>query len=86
MPRGGAREGAGRKPGVPNKSNAEMAAEIAATGETPLQYMLRVMRDPSVDHQRRDDMAKAAAPYSHSKLASTELSGKDGPLTVKIVD
>ena len=76
----------GRQKGTPNKSNAERLAEIAATGETPLDYMLRVLRDQTVDHDRRDRMAAQAAPYVHAKLASTELSGRDGPLTVKIVD
>jgi hypothetical protein len=75
----------GRKKGVPNKANAAKAAEIAATGETPLDYMLRVMRDPSADHDRRDKMASAASPYVHPKLANVEHSGKDGgPIQVNI--
>lgn len=78
MPRGGPREGAGRKPGVPNKITAEMRAEIAAAGETPLEYMLRVMRDPTAEHSRRDDMAAKAAPFIHPRLAATEITGKDG--------
>jgi hypothetical protein len=32
--------------------------------------MLRVMRDPKVDDHRRDDMAKAVAPYIHPRLQS----------------
>lgn len=72
---GGKRPGAGRKPGVANKSNEEARRLAAATGETPLQYMLRVMRDPTVENDRRDDMAKAAAPYTHAKLASIEHKG-----------
>jgi hypothetical protein len=32
-------------------------------GETPLAYMLRVIRDEAVDPVRRDRMAIAAAPY-----------------------
>jgi hypothetical protein len=35
--------------------------------ETPLEYMLRVMQDPNVPDARRDEMAKAAAPYIHSR-------------------
>jgi hypothetical protein len=42
---------------------------------TALDYMLAVMRDPRAPPQRRDEMAKAAAPYLHSKLASIEHSG-----------
>lgn len=75
----------GRKKGVPNKANAAKAAEIAATGETPLDYQLRVMRDPTVDHDRRDKMAIAAAPYVHPKLANIEHKGEGGgPIQVKI--
>lgn len=48
---------------------------VAETGETPLAYMLRVMRDDTVEDGRRDDMAKAAAPYAHAKLASVEHKG-----------
>ena len=47
-----------------------MRDEIAASGETPLQYMLRVMRDPKAKQERRDEMAKAVAPYVHARLAS----------------
>ncbi len=36
----------------------------------PLDYMLRVMRDESADPDRRDDMAKTAAPYLHGKIAA----------------
>ena len=54
MTHGGKRSGAGRKAGVPNKVTAEVRAAIAETGETPRDYMLRVMRDETVDHARRD--------------------------------
>jgi len=78
MPKGGKREGAGRPKGAPNKASAALAVEIAASGETPLAYMLRVMRDQTAEHPRRDEMAKAAAPYVHPKLAAIEHTGKDG--------
>lgn len=80
MPRGskpGERRG-GRKKGTPNKSTVARAEELAAGGELPRDYMLRVMRDPSVDHSRRDDMAKSVAPYVHARLQATTLEGKDG--------
>src|SRR6476620_11724291 len=64
----------GRKKGSLNKVSSEMKVAIAASGETPLEYMLRVMRDTTADTHRRDDMAKAAAPYIHSRLASIEQS------------
>ena len=68
----------GRQKGTKNKASIERAQEIAETGETPLDYMIRVMRDRTVDHDRRDKMAASAAPYVHSKLASVEHSGKNG--------
>jgi hypothetical protein len=83
--RGGKRAGAGRKAGTANKSNEEARRKAAETGETPLEYMLRVMRDRSVDHDRRDKMAVAAAPYAHAKLASVEHTGADGgPLQIVV--
>lgn len=80
MARGGAREGAGRKPGTPNKRTAETMEAAAEGGELPLDYMLKVMRDTGVEHDRRDRMATAAAPYVHAKLAAAtvEHTGKDG--------
>ena len=69
MPRGGKRQGAGRPRGTQNRKTAEMRAEIAVSGELPLDYMLRVMRDPNAEPHRRDAMSKAAAPYVHRPLA-----------------
>lgn len=76
MAKGGKRAGAGRPKGSSDK--AKIAAEIAASGLTPLDYMLETMRDPLVEYSRRDDMAKAAAPYCHPKLSAIEHTGKDG--------
>lgn len=78
MSRGGNRPGAGRKPGVPNKASIERQKKVAATGITPLDYMLKVMRNPKADDARRDEMAKAAAPYVHPKLASMQHTGRNG--------
>ncbi len=43
--KGGKRPGAGRKRGVPNRALAAREAAIAASGLTPLEYMLTTMRD-----------------------------------------
>jgi hypothetical protein len=74
------RKTGGRKKGTPNKATAAAAikAEIAASGEIPLDYMLRVMRDETVEPTRRDAMAKAAAPYVHPTLQSIRHGGEDG--------
>jgi hypothetical protein len=58
-------------------------AAVEESGETPLEYMIRVMRDPKANARRRDAMAAAAAPYVHHRLSSTEHSGPgDGPVQV----
>ena len=86
MARGGKREGAGRKPGVPNKRTAEKTAEVEASGLTPLDFMLGVLRDEEQTMENRCWAAEKAAPYVHAKLASVEHAGKDGgPLTLEIV-
>ena len=73
------RKTGGRKKGTPNKvPSAKRQAIMESGGDLPLDYMLRVMRDARADTERRDDMAKAAAPYLHPKLAAVEHTGKDG--------
>lgn len=74
MPKGGPREGAGRKPGVPNKRTAEKTAAIEASGLTPLDYMMSLLRDEGNAPEVRFEAAKAAAPYVHAKLANVELN------------
>src|SRR5262245_43978328 len=69
--RGGARPGASRKKGSVNRATAEARAAAAKTGEMPLEYMLRIMRDPKASNTRRDEMARTAAPYLHPKLVAT---------------
>lgn len=76
MARGGKREGAGRPPGVANKASIERQEEIAASGLTPLDYMISVMRNLTLDEAKRLDAAKAAAPYVHPRLAAIEHSGE----------
>lgn len=75
MTRGGKRENAGRKAGTPNKATAERQAEVAASGITPLDYMLQILRDASKPLEDRMEAAKSAAPFVHPKLAAVELSG-----------
>lgn len=86
--RGGARKGAGRKPGSATKRTREIADKAAAEGLTPLEYMLNLMRKkPNARMNPRDrlaaetirfEAAKAAAPYIHPRLAAVEHSGPDG--------
>jgi hypothetical protein len=72
---GGVRPGAGRPKGARNKATAKREAEISASGLTPLDYMLGLLRDASNDPLTRFEAAKAAAPYVHPKLA---VNGTEG--------
>ena len=66
------------KPGRPKGSfNKRTMAYLRTNGgELPLDYMLKIMRDPEVPVNRRDDMAKAAAPFLHAKLQTIQHSGE----------
>jgi hypothetical protein len=44
----------------------------------PLDYLLGIMRDEDQNARSRLDAARAAAPYCHARLSSTELSGPNG--------
>jgi hypothetical protein len=83
MPRGsapGERRG-GRQKGTPNKRTAfvRQAADLALqSGDTPLEYLLAVMRNDAVPAEQRLEAAKAAAPYVHPKLSSIDHSGQLG--------
>ena len=65
----------GRTKGTPNKATVAKAAEIAASGLTPLDYLIGIMRNEKLPSGDRMEAAKAAAPYVHPRLAAVELSG-----------
>lgn len=62
----------GRQKGVTNKSSAAREAEIKQSGLTPLEFMLKVMRDDNASRLERMRAAADAAPYVHPKLSSIE--------------
>lgn len=72
--KGGARPGAGRKRGTPNRKTAETVKAVEQSGLTPLEYMLSVMRDVANEPRDRLSAAEKAAPYVHAKLSSIELN------------
>lgn len=87
--RGGRRPGAGRKKGGTNKRHSrEIVLDAMERGRTPLQYMLRVMKNPRQPSARRDKMAELAAPYCHPRLQATTVrtpgSQDDDKITVVI--
>ena len=65
---GGRRPGAGRPKGAVSLSTRAIFEAMASGGEMPIQYMLRVMRDPNAPSLRRDEMAKMAAKYLHPQI------------------
>ncbi len=72
---GGARPGAGRPKGSPNKASAKRQAQIARSGLTPLEFLIKRMRNTKADMAERIACAKAAAPYVHPKLEAIEHTG-----------
>jgi hypothetical protein len=73
MPRGskpGERRG-GRQRGTPNKKttlwNAAISAATANPSSSPLDFLLRLMRDPNLTLDLRVDLATTAAPFVHGK-------------------
>ena len=83
----------GRQKGTPNKITAKREAEIAASGLTPLHYMLGIVRaeappglNASVAIARetlRFEASKAAAPYCHPRLQAVTLGGDpENPIKV----
>lgn len=71
------RKTGGRRKGSRNKI-APAKVEAANSGLLPLEYMLTIMRNEALSGERRDHMAKAAAPYMHRALKSVEHTGEAG--------
>ena len=71
----------GRTKGTLNKiyRQRELQKAAAEGGKTPLEYMLEIMRDPKADDTRRDEMARAAAPYLHPRRAPEDKQGRTVP-------
>lgn len=76
--RGGARPNAGRKKGSVAKHRKlanEVTARAVGDGQSPLEFLLGVMRDPERPDKDRLFAANAAAAYVHPKLSAVEHSG-----------
>ena len=72
----------GRPKGIVNKRDAKRAADIEASGLSPLDFMLEVLRHPALYNvSQRMWAANAAAPYVHRKMPIA-IEGGDKPLTV----
>ena len=74
MPSGGKRPGAGRKQGAATRKTRAIADRMTEAGVTPLEVMLRAMRE-HYGQERWDEaaaIAKDCAPYLHPRLSSVE--------------
>jgi len=82
----GKKTGGGSRKGVPNKATAAKEAAIAASGLTPLDFFLSLLRDPEQPLQVRLSAANSAAPYVHPRLANIDLGNKNNePLQVRVL-
>ena len=70
------RPGSGRKPRAKTHKSGYPAEPPVATDLTPLDFMLSIMRDASLDLLIRMEAAKAALPYRHARLAPIEAAGR----------
>lgn len=52
--------------------NEEARRHAAGGGITPLEYMLAILRDEGQTKDQRFEAAKAAAPYMHARLSTTD--------------
>jgi hypothetical protein len=83
MPRGGKREGAGRKKGQPNKKSADIQAKFDKMGCDPLEGMMEIAKEAMEikDYQLAGSMFKELAQYVAPKRKAIEVSGdEDNPI------
>ena len=85
----------GRKTGVPKHDSKKFSLlEYARRngGQSPVEFLLDIMNAKNAQGKHmhsaaeRKDAAKAAAPYCHPKLRSTEIKGEIIPATFIIMD
>ncbi|MDH3669557.1 MAG: hypothetical protein OES46_00125 [Gammaproteobacteria bacterium] len=75
---GGRQRGSLNKRTIAQQNQTKTIRQAAKeAGSSPLEYMLQVMRDPATEAQRRDEMAKAAAPYCHARLQVIQGGAED---------
>jgi hypothetical protein len=70
----------GRKKGSKNKRTKELLEKAEAGGQSAIEFMLGVMRDPKNDLELRLDAAKAVAPYLHARRAPEDATGTVPPM------
>ncbi len=73
----------GRSKGVRNRKSERGKGAAERTGVTPLDFLLKVMRNPKEPMYVRIDCAKAAAPYVHPRLSTITNDSKGTVIVIK---
>lgn len=84
--RGGARRGAGRPKGSVTAKTRAIAEEVAASGMSPIEVILILMRR-AMDQGEWDKAHKfacAAAPYIHPRVAAVAMTSCDDDAIIVI--
>ncbi len=82
---GGRKKGTPNKVAKPRKAYTYMVDKLALEGEMPLQYMLKVLRDPNTEPLQRAWAAEKAAPYCHPRLAPIDKDTGQQPVQTVVV-
>lgn len=88
MARGGARSGAGRKPGVPNKATADVKEAASVYSADAVDTLAKIMQDVAQPAAARVSAANAILDRAHGKPKQTvDVDGAmSGALTVTYVN
>ena len=77
--RGGKREGAGRKPGVPNKITADIKAIAQSFGEEAIKGLIEISRDIEAPHAARVAAFREVLDRGYGKAKQgIEMTGEEG--------
>jgi len=76
----------GRQRGTPNRLTLRRKAELAASGLSPVDFLLQTMRNEELDLATRLDAAKAVAPFIHPRLSAIDASVRTEATAVQLTD
>ena len=84
--KGGARPGAGRPKGIPNKRTKEIAERLAELDCDPIEGMAMIANDTTLDHSLRLQAFKELAQYVAPKRKSVDIDATiDGNVSIEVV-
>jgi hypothetical protein len=64
----------GRPKGSSNKASKAQIDKVCSDGKlSPLEYLASIYQNPAEEQKLRVEAARAAAPYVHSRLSTTEV-------------